>query len=214
MNNLAPLIVLGVVVLISIAISVVTNWLKAQQQAEQARAAERRAAARNNNAGNAGRPPASDIDRFLEEIDKLRKKSPDRAEAPAKPTPVARPPAVARPVPARPVSPPVVEPTPRKRVETVAYVPSQVSPSPKKQAAPKPPKTIEDLPVAPVLGPAPEISAAIARPISSIPTGTGPQKSDFAQKLSSLLNSGDAMPMAIVIQEIFGPPKAKRPPGG
>ena len=38
-------------------------------------------------------------------------------------------------------------------------------------------------------------------------------KTDFAKNLTALLGSGQGAAMAVVLTEIFGPPKSKRPPG-
>src|SRR5947207_573756 len=87
------LIVFVVIVVLSAVIGAVSQVLKNQQQAEQARAARARAANRGGDADRDRREgrASSDIDRFLEEIDKLRRKSAagGRAEPPTA-APVAK----------------------------------------------------------------------------------------------------------------------------
>jgi hypothetical protein len=178
------------IVILSAIIGAVSQALKNQQQAEQARRAQARAA--NRGGGGAGRAGSSDIDRFLEEIDKLRRKSAtgerERERPPA--VPVAR--RAPRPTPA---DVPTVSPR-KPRLSEEASRAFEVTAAPPRLA---PLPRLEELPTAPV---------AAGRPI-----GTPPQtraKTEFATQLGALLGSQQALPLAVVLQEVLGPPKSKR----
>lgn len=142
----------------------------------------------------------SDIDRFLAEIDRLRKKAQGGA------VPVARP----KPVVARPV-----EPKPRQRIEmppgatipTVSVARSRT----------------DDVPVAwavPVSGPVivtPPGSVRIealegtVKTVQAAGQTTGKRvNSPFARQLTAVINGKQNVPMAIVLGEIFGPPKSRQ----
>ena len=154
--------------------------------------------------GGAARQPSSDMDRFLAEIDRLRKKA---AEAPPPPPNQA---------PAAPVVQPEKRPDrqdrPRPRVVAeVAELPKQdlgfaAPPVPTVAPVQKP----GELPVATVLappsttgGPATRVTrfAGRARPVAKTP---------FAKNLTSLLATSQGLALAIVLQEILGPPRSKK----
>jgi hypothetical protein len=194
------LIIFIVIVVLSAIIGAVSQVLKNQQQAEQARAARARAAVRNENNRESGRT-SSDIDRFLDEIDKLRRKSvAGSAEGPAVRAPVAR----------RPNRPPEVPTVGRARSlrppEEVTRSFPGVADRPLPTARTAPPVRVEDLPVAPVIGWAAKTrpAAATAPPRPSVPT------TEFSRQLANLLATPSSIPMAIVLQEVLGPPKARR----
>jgi hypothetical protein len=191
----------------------VSQVLKSQQQAEQARAARARAANRagNGNDRNEGRP-ASDIDRFLEEIDKLRRKS---AAGGGAPSPAVAP--VAKRANNRPsvADVPTVEPARKARV---AGDPTFAAPvAPKARAVPTshpiaaPLPRLEDLPVAPVVEPSrPAFAPSVVTRPKMLADPRPMKKNEFATQLAALLGSKNALPMAVVLQEILGPPKCKR----
>ncbi|MFO0849018.1 MAG: hypothetical protein U0871_10770 [Gemmataceae bacterium] len=202
------LIVLLVIVGISVAISVLSNWLKSQQQTEQAKAAERRSTARRAPAPEArpGKAAGSDIDRFLEEIDKLRKRSAAEASPGA---PVVAKPVVAKSArqtaePAKPKPKRVVgEPPP------FATVPPVVQPTAVVPAVPVvSPKRAEQLPVAPVVAAPPRPAAAGSRPTGTA-SRTAP-RSEVTTQLAGLLKGKQGLQMAVVLHEVFGPPKCRR----
>lgn len=179
------------IVILSAIIGAVSQALKNQQQAEQARRAQARAA--NRGGGGAGRAGASDIDRFLEEIDKLRRKSASGERERERPptVPVAR--RAPRPAPA-PV--PTVSPRkPRLSEETARTFEVTAAPT---RSAPLP--RVEEPPPAPVVS---------ARPIGT-PAPQPRAKTEFAAQLGALLGSQQALPLAVVLQEVLGPPKSKR----
>ena len=176
----AGLIVLVIVVGISLLITVASNWLRSQQRQAEAQAADRRARNRSASTGGAAKTGAGDIDRFLEEINKLRQKpvSVEPAASPkkAKPAPVAR----------RVDPPPVAQPVPR----------------------------FEELPVAPVvarpLAPPPPPAGASRPPVMK-PAQEAAPATPFARQFVGLLGNPRSLPMVMVLQEVLGPPRCKRP---
>lgn len=199
------LIVLLVIVGISVAISVLSNWLKSQQQTEQAKQAERRSVRRTAEPDpfepmrpKPGKPAGTDIDRFLEEIDKLRKRS---AGEPATAKPTVAKPVVARPMKTGPA--PTIEPTKRKRaVAESAAVPTVPVVAPRRA---------DPVSTSPVVT-RPAQLAALAQP--GRPSVTAPSrltpKTEFAAQLSGLLQGKNALQLAVVLQEVLGPPKCRR----
>ncbi|MDY3555536.1 hypothetical protein R5W24_004679 [Gemmata sp. JC717] len=154
------------------------------------------------------KPAASDMDRFLAEIDRLRRKaamSPD----PAPPAPGSSPPVT--PV-VQPIKPAAEKPRPRVVAEladpTAAGGGFSITPQAPTRAAPVAAQ-IEELPVAQVLktssstgAPATKVTRLARRPRPVA-------KTNFGKNLTALLGSGQGVAMAVVLQEILGPPKAK-----
>jgi hypothetical protein len=194
------LIVLLIVVGISLLISVASNWLRSQQRQAEIAAAERRARNRSSSApvssSTAGKAGAGDIDRFLEEINKLRQK-PAAAADPTASRPVAK-----KAEPARPVA----------KAAPVARRADPVPPPPPPVITPLP--RLEDLPVAPVVArPLPPPPASVARAaVGTKVTRTVAPQTPFGRQLVGLLADPKSVPMAVVLQEILGPPRCKRPP--
>lgn len=187
------LILLAIVVGISILISVTSNWLRGQQRKLEEQAAERRSKSRTASGGGAAavKTGASDIDRFLDEINKLRQKPAATAE------PAARPPRKAEPVrPARPVATPAV-----RRADPLPP-PIIATPLPR----------LEDLPVAPVVARATQLApppAGATKPIIMMPGKPAPPPTPFARRFTGLLSDPKSVPLAVMLQEILGPPKSK-----
>ncbi|HET6575746.1 MAG TPA: hypothetical protein VFG68_19250 [Fimbriiglobus sp.] len=209
------LIIFIVLVVLSAIIGAVSQALKNQQQAEQVHAArgraDNRAASDDRREGRA----ASDIDRFLEEIDKLRRKS---AAGGGAPPPVVAPP-VSRRANNRPVAPsevPTVEPV--RKPSRVAGDPTFAAPAapvarsvPTSHRAVAPLPRLEDLPVAPVVvGLSGVFSPSVVTRPRMLADPRPVAKTEFAAQLAALLTSKNAVPMAVVLQEILGPPKCKR----
>jgi hypothetical protein len=202
------------------------------------------------------------MDRFLAEIDRLRRKAaaeaageqpPPRTAAPPKAQPVARaatpvtPAGVraqdkgrgrdpdrekerrrerdqdreedrnqdrsqerpkARPVAARaePVPPPA--PVSSRRIEQ----PGAPLAAPVTPGTLSPASRVEDLPVAPaVTGATRGTGAPTATRVTRIAASPRPvAKTDFAKNLTALLGSGQGAAMAVVLTEVFGPPKSRR----
>lgn len=129
---------------------------------------------------------SGEIDRFLAEIDKLRQK----AESPVKAAPV-------KVVPVAKVVAPKVEPAPFV-VPTAFTTPRVTQPeAPIARAVPPAPPP---RPAAPG-GAAAAKAAARGTPIPGTP---------FGKNLTALLSSKQSLPMAVVLHEVLGPPKARR----
>ncbi len=185
------LIVLVIVVGISLLITVASNWLRSQQRQLEVTAAEKRTKTRTASGGSssAGKAGAGDIDRFLEEINKLRQKPAGGVE------PASRPPRKAEPVrPAKPATPRKAEPVARPTI-----------------AAPLP--RLEDLPVAPMvarpLSP-PPMPAGASKPMVMKPAKEAAPPTAFNRQFAGLLTDPKSLPLVFLLQEILGPPKCKR----
>lgn len=137
---------------------------------------------------------ANDIDKFLEEIDRLRRKKAGEAAPPARrEPPVAKPVGRGRPPVARPVPTATSAPLPSRVEDLPTAVPVAIS-VPASEAPP---------PAMPSRGGAMIVPTVTVRdrPVSS---------SAFGRQLVSLIGSPQGLPLAIVLQEILGPPKSKR----
>ena len=189
-----------VIIIVIAVVSAIAQTIKNQQEKEQT---PRR---RNNSRANASgvKTGTSDMDRFLQEIEKLRKRAADGGDEPKKAT--ARPVKSARSVPT-------------------------VLPAKKNRQAPtvQPSRRIEDLPSATVVSPPPPLSFPVEAPAPPPPTpvsATIPMPSldrpmvsktprpaastPFGKNLLSMLGNKQSIPTMIVLQEIFGPPKSQR----
>lgn len=200
---------------------------RAERAAERARAAQDERAERpkatptaatataDSGNGAAVRPGGSDMDRFLAEIDRLRRKQATNPDPPA-----AQPGAAAPVAPVvQPVKPPASD-RPRPRVVAELADPPTApattsggsfgtSPQAPTRAAPVAGQ-VEELPVATVLrttsatgAPATKVTVFTKRPRPAA-------KTNFGKNLTALLASGQGVAMAVVLQEILGPPKAKK----
>jgi hypothetical protein len=151
--------------------------------------------------GGAVRQSSSDMDRFLAEIDRLRKKTAEAPPPPPNQTPTA----------------PVVQPEkrqdrPRPRVVAeVAELPKQdlgfaAPPLPTVAPVQRP----GELPVATVLAP-PSTTGAPATRVTRFAGRARPvAKTPFAKNLTSLLGTSQGLALAIVLQEVLGPPRSKK----
>lgn len=172
------------------------------------------AAAGGGGGGGVVRQSSSDMDRFLAEIDRLRKKN---AEAP--------PPARGETVPVAPVVQPA-RPVEKPRARVVAelaeapvnrppdagFVPPplpQLPSLPPLPAAPTGPRA-GDLPMATVVhsqggtgAPATKVTRLMLRPRPA-------PKTPFAKNLTTLLGTGQGLALAIVLSEVLGPPRSKK----
>ena len=194
-----PILIFLLIVVVSMVIGAVSQVLKvAQKAAPPPRARPRPAAAR---------PASGEIDRFLEEIDRLRKKKAEgAADRPTSQPPVARPVKVAK----------VLPPTEARRPKRRPDVPPVAKPA-------APPPRLADLPMAtPVVEPAAFVRSEVtAQPrLAALPKVTsGPavsaslgqqRQNRFKRDLTALLASPQATPMAVVLTEILGPPKCRK----
>ncbi len=181
-----------------IAISLLVGTIaKALNNLAETQAAKTRPNDRSSSSGGTVRQTNSDMDRFLAEIDRLRKKS---ADAPSPPASKAVPATI------------VVQPA-KPRVRVVAELADASRPDlgfaqqiPAATTGPKP----GDLPIATVVtqpmgtgAPATKVTRILNRPRPNA-------KTPFAKNLTGLLNSGNGLAMAIVLQEILGPPRSSK----
>ena len=193
--------VLGPVLLIIVAIVVISGVVGAISQFMNKLNEANAPAPRNAVEGT--RQTEKEMDRFLAEIDRLRKKNAESTEPTA-----AKPPAVAKPV-VRPKS--TSRNSSRGEKPKARVVAELVEPQQRRRgtsnlpSAPSAPGIPESLPLATVLGPASTIR------VSRLPQRDRPDpKTNFAKNLTNLLNSGQGAAMAIILQEILGPPKSKK----
>jgi hypothetical protein len=78
-------------------------------------------------------------------------------------------------------------------------------------AAPLP--RLEDLPVAPVVARAAQLAPpppGASRPVAMKPAQPAAPATPFARQFTGLLADPKSLPMAVVLQEVLGPPKCKR----
>lgn len=163
--------------------------------------------------GAAVKAPASDMDRFLAEIDRLRRKA-SMGPEPAPAAPGASPPVT--PV-VQPIKPPAEKPRTRvvaELAETAAAAANaaagfSTSPQAPTRSAPVAAQ-IEELPVARVLRPNSSTGAPATKVTRFANRPRPAAKTNFGKNLTQLLGSGQGVAMAVVLQEILGPPKAKR----
>jgi hypothetical protein len=153
------------------------------------------------------------MDRFLAEIDRLRRKqtaNPDSSAAPGSTPPVA-------PV-VQPLRPAAEKPRPRVVAELADAPPGTpagggasfgTSPQAPTRTAPVAAQ-VEQLPVAHVQrassatgAPATKVTRFFNRPRPA-------SRTNFGKNLTALLASDQGVAMAVVLQEILGPPKAKK----
>jgi hypothetical protein len=139
---------------------------------------------------NGGRKPTGDIDRFLQEIDRLRRKS-AAEQAP-----------VVKPVPrVRPATPTVSRPRPAQRVRAAAPVVEAVAIEPPPVVTPAVPVTQSEF-----IAPAPVAKQARVAQV----TGTEVRQSPGVTAALHLLRSPRTLAAAVVLHEVLGPPKSKR----
>lgn len=175
--------------------------------------------------GDAPRQTQKDMDRFLAEIDRLRKKNsdqseptaakPKQSEPPPRPKPRPnqnRPSRTDRVKPAKPVAE-VVEPPKRKRIDAA---PMEAPPIPVMPGTLSPGKLDPKLlPVAAVVGAIPAAGASTGAPsatrVSKLPVLPGSKPtSKLDTNLATLLASGNGIVMGVILQEVLGPPKCRK----
>ncbi len=217
------LVIFITIVVLSSAVGAISQWLKAQKQLEQ----ERLAQARTAPAARRDRPDST-IDRYVEEVEKLRR----RAEGPPRANPpVAAPAADVPVVPVAkrkrvsasgdptfaPMTGPAARPVPTAVVTRPVPPPAPPAPPPRPTGATPAPRPgaggvslfvnesrIADLPVAPVF-------EATAAPVYH--REGGPAAADdkpLGPALAAMLRTPTALPLAVLLQEIFGPRKGGR----
>jgi outer membrane biosynthesis protein TonB len=237
---MGPLGIPLIVIVIFLVVWIVSNVIRAQQDAAQA------AARRQNMNRQAGAAPrgvenrgSSDIDRFLQEIDRLRKKGhqekqqqqDERAAPPAPPPPKPRPVGERRPEPSRR---PSGAPRPQRE-------PRPVPPS----SPPPPPSPRAPAPIVPELVAAPQPITTTSKPGSlassieakaetaraaaevasrAVPTlgakiqapsrpqaaGTAAALSPTLQLIQKLFRTKQGGAAAVILHEILGPPRSRK----
>ncbi len=209
------LIPLGIMVGLSI-LGWLTQKLKNSQDRKQVeRDRERRANSPTVPVvtSSAARPAAADLNRFMEEIDKLRQRGAPGAAPP--PVPQAKP---------MPKAIPVVAAKKKVRLGETAPTTFETTAAPIQSRSMNP---ADDLPVAAVVSPtfapptikpisamggAPVVTAAV-RSISGATKykerNTG-ATTPFGRQLVALLGNANSLPMAVVLQEILGPSKCQQ----
>lgn len=188
-----PWVIIGFIILVAV-VSAVVQMLKSQQQVDAPR---RERPARAGGPGGGVKNSPSDIDRFLQELDKLRKKA---ADGGGKPGPVKAKPAALAAKSKKVV--PTVGPAKRPKLELPP-------------AAPARSRRIDELPVAavvpPLAAPPPVTAALPSLPASPTARAARPTPATpFGKNLVAILGSPQAVPLAVVLQEVLGPPKCKR----
>jgi hypothetical protein len=199
-----------IIVIISTVVGAVAKMLNNMNEMNAQRNNRPPARAEGGGGGGGGgavRQSNSDMDRFLAEIDRLRKKNAD-----------APPPQPGQAAPAAPVVQPTKQPDrPRPRVVAeLAEPPARPGDRdvgfgpPALPAATTGPKA-GDLPIATVVTPPSGTGAPAATRVTRIAGRPRPvAKTPFAKSLTGLLNGGQGLAMAIVLQEILGPPKCQK----
>ena len=210
MNPVGILVTVVVIVVISAVVGAIAQFMN---KVKDANAVNRRAVAANPRPAANAAPPAQqvekDMDRFLAEIDRLRRKNNVPAAEPSRPAP---------PV-VQPVRPPD---RPRPRVVAEVAEPPR-TPSSFPSAPPMSFPTalpavsvpvvtrLADLPVATVITPTSGTGAQYATRVTAPPRRAAPApKTDFGKAFAGLLSTGKGAALAVVLQEVMGPPKSKR----
>jgi outer membrane biosynthesis protein TonB len=215
MNNWIPLLVIVAFLIIWI----VSNVLRASQ--DDSRGYKRNTNPRTNigESKPIQQNSNNDIDRFLQEIDRLRKKSPTAERSPRpEPKPITRTNTVAKPTTPRPKpEAPAKKPKPvTRRVETPPPPtppsrPSSTEPKPFEAVA-QPVVTPPSYEITPVQAPQPIVlTAGISSAILGKGAGEKAAQKEVIDALQSILNGPNGPKMAIMLKEIFGPPKSARP---
>ena len=197
-----PVIIFLLIVVISAVIGAVSQVIKNVQQAPPPN--------RPRAGGGGGRDGGGEIDRFLEEIDRLRRKKAQDSER------------TDRGSRSESSEPPVAQPVERRRNEPKRRrkpVP-EAKPVPVASVIPGP--RLEDLPVAPPVVHSDSGKVHQVREVKPLPIGATDlstpitdamrhaPKTDFARALGSMLSDPQSVPLAIVLQEVLGPPKCRR----
>ncbi|VTU02364.1 unnamed protein product [Gemmataceae bacterium] len=205
-------IILAIVIISTVvgAVSKLINGLNEMNNAPRARGGNPRAANPPANRGAAGaRQANSDMDRFLAEIDRLRKKSgdapqPQQNQNQAPVVPVVQPVKAPERSRSRVTAELAEAPPPRADGGFTQYFPAAAP------AATARPAELAMLQTATVVAPASSTGAPATR-VTRLATRPRPAaKTPLAKNLTALLNSGQGLAMAIVLQEVLGPPKSKK----
>ena len=201
------------------AIWIVGHLLKQSAQNDEKRdqprpgPGERRAPGRPPGAPPRQPPARSELDRFLQEVNRRKQLAEERGRAP-QPPPEGRP--------ARPRTVPVDRPPPRRVVEPVREV-VPVGPAPTRRAEPAPvlelaevearPATVlptatpaAAVPVAPAAGAGP----VVLSPLTAFPPTRRQAPSGALRRLGAMLRTADDLRAAMMLREILDRPRCHR----
>ena len=208
------------IIIISAVVGLIAQFLNKMNEMNPGR---RQAAAARG--GGDVKQSDRDMDRFLAEIDRLRKRNAEAADQPKEQQ--EKKPAPAKAAPVAPAAKPARKPPaakPRIVAELADTQPERASGQRGADAqgfvlppsAPVSPITSgsssrpEDLPVATVVSPNASTGAPATR-VTVIPQRNRPApKTPLARSLTGLLNSGQGVAMAVILQEVLGPPKCQK----
>jgi hypothetical protein len=194
------------VIVIPVVIWILSSVIRPPE--DQPRDLRRRFPPRDDLGAGEPRPgPQGEVERFLEEINRLRRRSAEQQPAAEEPT-AAPPPKPAQPMPRRvpprrPRSEPVVRPELRK-VRPIGTLPLPAT------TPPPPPPPQPPAPMAPPIAEVIEVVATRApgRPVVAaplLPTNVSP-----AEALRGMLQTPQTLAAAVVLHEILGPPRCRR----
>jgi hypothetical protein len=214
MNPIGLIITVVIILVISAVVTAITQFMN---KVNEANTVNRRVTATprtpprvNPVAENeTAAPPKKvekDMDRFLAEIDRLRRKNAPVSAPAEQPRPAATPTRTTdRPKP-RVVATVVEAPRP-------APSPFPSAPPPAFPAAPPAPPSaprVVDLPVATVISPTSVTGVHATRVTTPTRRATPAPKTAFGKEFAALLSTGKGAAMAVILQEVLGPPKSQR----
>jgi hypothetical protein len=197
--------IVWIVIVVFVLIWIVNNFLRSAQE-ERERASNRRRLGEGQTPSSGTRRPKTEIEQFLEEVNRRRRQKEMRQAPPAEEQPPMRTPVATRPV--RQPSSEVRRPRPATRV-------GRTTP----QREPQRPIPVEEVVVVEtaarpgvgqsVLGQMAEVVEAAPAPAPA--TVTGPEiKAAPLNELTALLRSGEGMRVAMILHEVLGPPRCRR----
>jgi hypothetical protein len=218
-------IILSIIVISSV-VGMIAKALSNFQEQQQQQARLRPARFSDEEPSSGGRSTTNkDMERFRAELERLRRKnqqSRHTATEPSSPPPVvpvippvkkpSRPSLVMEvPLPAKvePTSPehPSTPPPPPPPAAPSLTVPEQFAPQPAPPPPPVPPPAAPYATTPPATADFRQQPAQVAR---LAPRPRPSAKTPLAHQLTSLLSSGQGLALAIIMQEIFGPPRCRR----
>jgi hypothetical protein len=223
MGNNGLLLLIVIIIIISAVVGAIAQFLNrlGEMNTPTRRAAD--AGTRRAESGGTVRQADRDMDRFLAEIDRLRRKNAAETAEQPRAAPAAVP--VARPAnrPAeRPRSRVVAElaEPPHGMADAQGFTappaapPSPIVPTSASGAAySTAPPSAEALPVATIVttSTATSTGAPAATRVTKIAhRGRPTPKTPLARNLAGLLSSGQGVALAVILQEVLGPPKCRK----
>jgi hypothetical protein len=195
-------IILGIVITVAV-VSAIAQAIRKGQEDQPKDEPRRRSTARS---GDGVRTGTSEMDRFLQEIEKLRKRTNEGGDAQK---PAAKP--------ARAASVPTVAPKKSQRSDSIPTVAPKrgIDRLPAAKVLSQPPltrtsSTEPTQPSQPTLPTQPTMPSAPPSPILAGQKAAPKPTTPFGENLRTLLGSPGNIATAMVMNEIFGPPKSKQ----